>query len=160
MLENLGNMHFPKHVSGTFGKTYKHKTIKKALPSYYTLATAEAASNLSRYDGIRYGYNTNESVNSPIELIATNRSDGFGSEVQRRILLGNYTLSSDSGDHYLRATQIREELCAEFSSIFNNSHVLLQDEQSLDKVDLIMAPTSTSTAPTWDEFVSANEKIS
>ena len=96
MLENLGNMHFPKHVIGTFGKTYKHKTIKKALPSYYTLATVEAASNLSRYDGIRYGYNTNESVNSPIELIATNRSDGFGSEVQRRILLGNYTLSSDS----------------------------------------------------------------
>ena len=50
-------------------------------------------------------------------------------------------------------------MCAEFSSIFNNSHVLLQDEQSLDKVDLIMAPTSTSTAPTWDEFVSANEKF-
>lgn len=134
------------------------KTIKKALPSYYTLATAEAASNLSRYDGIRYGYNTNEMVHSPIELIATNRSNGFGSEVQRRILLGNYTLSSDSGDHYLRATQIREELCAEFSSVFNNSHVLLQDEQSLNNVDLIMSPTSTSTAPTWDEYVSANEK--
>ena len=143
---------------GHLVKPISIKTIKKALPSYYTLATAEAASNLSIYDGIRYGYNTNESVNSPIELIATNRSNGFGSEVQRRILLGNYTLSSDSGDHYLRATQIREELCAEFSSIFNNSHVLLQDEQSLDKVDLIMAPTSTSTAPTWDEFVSANEK--
>ncbi|EMG46577.1 Glutamyl-tRNA(Gln) amidotransferase subunit, mitochondrial, putative [Candida maltosa Xu316] len=130
--------------------------LKKALPVYYTLATAEAASNLSRYDGIRYGLNSDKEVESPNDLIVANRSKNFGSEVQRRIILGNYTLSSDSGDHYLKATQIREEICNQFSFWFKNPHVLLSEDTSENAVDLIIAPTSTGVAPKYEDYVSAD----
>jgi aspartyl-tRNA(Asn)/glutamyl-tRNA(Gln) amidotransferase subunit A len=65
---------------------------KEALSAYYVLATAEAASNLARYDGVRYGYNSNS--NGYREGVVTSRAQGFGDEVRRRILLGNYTLSA------------------------------------------------------------------
>jgi aspartyl-tRNA(Asn)/glutamyl-tRNA(Gln) amidotransferase subunit A len=65
---------------------------KQALSAYYVLATAEAASNLARYDGVRYGYNS-ESM-TYWEGVLTSRAQGFGDEVRRRILLGNYTLSA------------------------------------------------------------------
>ncbi|EER30290.1 hypothetical protein CTRG_06074 [Candida tropicalis MYA-3404] len=133
-------------------------SIKKSLPAYYTLATAEAASNLSRYDGIRYGDNSQNQVETASDLIFSNRSTNFGPEVQRRIILGNYTLSSDSGDHYLRATEIRRELCIEFSTSFKKSHILLQDGETSTGVDLIIAPTATKSAPNVDEFVSENEE--
>jgi aspartyl-tRNA(Asn)/glutamyl-tRNA(Gln) amidotransferase subunit A len=65
---------------------------KEALSAYYVLATAEAASNLARYDGVRYGYNSES--NAYWECVLTSRVQGFGDEVRRRILLGNYTLSA------------------------------------------------------------------
>jgi aspartyl-tRNA(Asn)/glutamyl-tRNA(Gln) amidotransferase subunit A len=135
------------------------KSIKKALPAYYTLATAEAASNLARYDGLRYGHNTDIEVESGAsELLFKNRSSHFLEEVGQRIILGNYTLSSDSGDHYLRATELREELCREFSSAFKNPHVLLQDQQNDSGVDLIMGTTALSSAPSMREYLEQTEK--
>jgi aspartyl-tRNA(Asn)/glutamyl-tRNA(Gln) amidotransferase subunit A len=65
---------------------------KEALSAYYVLATAEAASNLARYDGVRYGHHSE--VNNYIESIFASRAEGLGEEVRRRILLGNYTLSA------------------------------------------------------------------
>ena len=65
---------------------------KEALSTYYVLATAEAASNLARYDGVRYGYNSQSQAYR--ESVLDSRIKGFGDEVRRRILLGNYTLSA------------------------------------------------------------------
>lgn len=132
-------------------KSISIKGIKTALPAYYTLATAEASSNLSRYDGVRYGY----SSGTLSEFIASNRTESLGQEVQRRIILGNYTLSSDSGDHYLQATKVREELVQEFSNVFNNGHALFEKRPVTvkDGCDLIISPTSIGIAPKIDDFL-------
>lgn len=143
---------------GHFIKPISIPLIKKSLPTYYTLATAEAASNLSRYDGIRYGDNSEDSVDTASTLIFNNRSENFGTEVQRRIILGNYTLSSDSGDNYFKATELRKTLCLEFSLNFKKNHILLQDEENSNGVDLIIAPTSTKSSPTVEEFISADKE--
>ncbi|ODV78720.1 amidase signature enzyme [Suhomyces tanzawaensis NRRL Y-17324] len=134
-------------------------SIKQLLPAYYTLATAEAASNLSRYDGVRYGHSA-ESAPSPTELITGNRHDAFGPEVQRRILLGNYTLSSSSGDHYLRATKIREQLVHEFNEIFNVPSVLFADAKPVqtDNCDFLISPTAFGPPPTVEEYLKKNEE--
>ncbi|CAI5759699.1 unnamed protein product [Candida verbasci] len=132
-------------------KTISITSIKKALPTYYTLATAEAASNLSRYDGTRYG-STNDYDKLDQNIIFRNRSEFFGKEVKRRIILGNYTLSSSSGDHYLKSTLLRKQLAKEFSKNFNNKHVLFQDEQFQDKCDLLISPTAMSKAPDYETF--------
>lgn len=132
-------------------KSISIKGISTALPTYYTLATAEAASNLARYDGVRYGY----SSGSLKDFITFNRTESLGKEVQRRIILGNYTLSSDSGDHYLQATKVRQELVDEFSEVFNNEHALFKAKptRSADRCDLIVSPTSIGAAPPLDEFL-------
>ncbi|EGW31098.1 uncharacterized protein SPAPADRAFT_63024 [Spathaspora passalidarum NRRL Y-27907] len=131
------------------------KSITKSLPAYYTLATAEAASNLSRYDGVRYGYNNNnQHTKDAMNLIVSNRSESLGPEVQRRIILGNYTLSSDSGDHYLKATKVRQELVEEFSSLFKTKHALV--ETASGDCDLMISPTSIGEAPTVEEFLNAD----
>lgn len=115
-------------------------SLKYAIPCYYILACAEAASNLSRYDGIKYGHRTAQ-ADSYEELIIKSRSEGFGDEVKRRILLGNYCLSSGYYDAYYRkALALRQLIKKEYNDIF-------------DKCDVILTPTTPSVAYRPDEKV-------
>lgn len=103
---------------------------KYALPTYYMLATAEASSNLSRFDGIRYGYRAEG--NNLIEIYENTRSEGFGTEVLRRILTGTYALSSiHLDDHYLKARKVQKLIQDDFSKAFS-------------EVDVILTPTTPS----------------
>ncbi len=103
------------------------------IPAYYIIACAEASSNLGRYDGIRYGYRP-ESFNDVEEMILKTRTEGFGDEVKRRIMLGTYVLSSGYYDaYYKKACLLRENLIADFDEIFNSC-------------DLLIAPTAPNTA--------------
>lgn len=107
--------------------------LKQALPVYYIIACAEASSNLGRYDGIRYGYRP-ESFNDVEEMILKTRTEGFGDEVKRRIMLGTYVLSSGYYDaYYKKACLLRENLIADFEEIFTDC-------------DILIAPTAPNTA--------------
>lgn len=107
--------------------------LKQALPVYYIIACAEASSNLGRYDGIRYGYRT-ENFNDVEEMILKTRTEGFGEEVKRRIMLGTYVLSSGYYDaYYKKACLLRQNLIADFDEIFNTC-------------DVLIAPTAPNTA--------------
>ena len=100
---------------------------------YYIVASAEAASNLQRFDGIRYGYRAPE-AKSLEEIYVQSRSQGFGEEVKRRIILGTYSLSSGQYDlYYKKAAQVRTLIKNDFDKVFAD-------------YDLIMGPTTTSTA--------------
>lgn len=132
--------------------------IKKLLLAYYTIVSAEAASNLSRYDGVRYGFNSADTHGTVHDIILRNRSSAFGQEVQRRIILGNYTLSSESGDHYLKATEVRKMLVKEFNQVFSTQHMLFLDEEpAASGCDVLISPTYTSIPCTFDEYHSMNE---
>jgi len=99
-------------------------TLKYAVPAYYLIASAEAASNLSRYDGIKYGLR-GEGKNFE-EMIRDSRSRGFGEEVKRRILLGNYALSSGYYDAYYRkALALKQEIIKEYNDVFEMADVIL-----------------------------------
>ena len=107
--------------------------LKYALPVYYILACAEASSNLGRYDGIRYGYKT-KNYSDVNEMIAKTRSEGFGDEVKRRILLGTYVLSAGYYDaYYKKAQNLRGALVQRFKRAFEDC-------------DLMLAPTVPMTA--------------
>lgn len=107
-------------------------SLKYGIPAYYLIACAEAASNLSRYDGIKYGLR-GEGRNYK-EMILDSRNKGFGDEVKRRILLGNYALSSGYFDAYYRkACALRQKIIAEYNAIF-------------EKADVILTPTAPSVA--------------
>lgn len=127
-------------------------SIGKLLSAYYTLATAEAASNLSRFDGIVYG--SDSDFSSGMDRIAHNRSVGFGAEVQRRIVLGNYTLSSESGDYFLRATRVRRQLVQELNDIFIMANPLTGEAGNPGGCDLLISPTAFGRAPLLEEFES------
>lgn len=104
-----------------------------AIPSYYIIAPAEASSNLSRFDGVRYGYRCEDPVNLE-DLYKRSRGEGFGKEVQRRILVGTYALSEGYYDAYYRKAQrIRRLIQQDFLNAFN-------------EVDLIMGPTTPTAA--------------
>jgi aspartyl-tRNA(Asn)/glutamyl-tRNA(Gln) amidotransferase subunit A len=107
--------------------------IKYALPVYYIIACAEASSNLGRYDGIRYGYRT--SFYSDVDdMICKTRSEGFGKEVQRRIMLGTYVLSAGYYDaYYKKAQKLRGSIVKAFKNVF-------------DSCDVMLAPTVPTTA--------------
>ncbi|KAK6456954.1 GATA-like protein [Scheffersomyces xylosifermentans] len=141
-------------------KTVSIPSIRHSLSAYYTLVTAEAASNLSRYDGVRYGYSVDDIQGSAHDMIVANRTKAFGAEVQRRILLGNYTLSSDSGDHYKKATQVRERLVKEFNQVFNLPHALVADDIDLStgKCDILLSPTSIGSPPPIEEYLQQTEE--
>ena len=103
------------------------------LPTYYILATAEASSNLSRFDGIRYGYRS-ESTTVLASLYNKTRSEGFGKEVQRRILLGTFVLSSNYYDaYYSKAQKVRRLIRNEIKKVFKRH-------------DFILMPTTPTTA--------------
>jgi aspartyl-tRNA(Asn)/glutamyl-tRNA(Gln) amidotransferase subunit A len=118
------------------GHTIVHKEMsntKYDIATYYILATAEAATNLARYDGVRYG--TRAESKSTEELFYNTRSEGFGAEVKRRILLGNFVLSSGYYDaYYVKAQKVRHLIRDEFNAIF-------------EEADLILSPVAPSVAP-------------
>lgn len=128
-------------------------SIKSALPTYYTLVTAEASSNLSRFDGIRYGYRADEYTDTEPEFTVT-RFKGFGDEVKRRITLGTFSLSSYGFDsHFMKATKLRSRLINEFNAVFKDRHVLFPDGKGNVKgVDFIICPTSVSKPPLVSNF--------
>ncbi len=100
-------------------------TLKYAVSAYYLLACAEASSNLSRFDGVKYGFRT-DSPESYDELIKKTRSEGFGAEVKRRILLGTYALSSGYYDaYYKKALAVRQQCRLEHDEIFKQCDVML-----------------------------------
>jgi len=104
-----------------------------ALPTYYIVAPAEASSNLARYDGVRYGFRSNKG-NNLIEMYENTRSEGFGDEVKRRILIGTYVLSSGYYDaYYLKAQKVRQLIKKDF-------------DDSFKKVDAILTPSAPSSA--------------
>ena len=97
-----------------------------AIACYYIIAMAEASSNLSRYDGVHYGYRTREKTNDIVELYARSRSAGFGDEVKRRLMLGTYALSSGYYDaYYLKALKVRRLIKNDFDETFRQCDILL-----------------------------------
>lgn len=115
-------------------------SLKFAVSAYYLLACAEASSNLSRYDGVKYGYRT-ENPESYDELIRKSRSEGFGREVKRRILLGTYALSSGYYDaYYKKAMAVRQQIKREYDAIF-------------DKCDVMLTPTTPTVAYKCNENI-------
>ncbi len=112
---------------------FEMPSLKYSLPVYYILVCAEASSNLGRYDGIRYGYRT-EHYADRNEMICKTRSEGFGAEVKRRILLGTYVLSAGYYDaYYKKAQNLRGTLIGAFEDAFT-------------KCDVMLAPTVPTTA--------------
>jgi aspartyl-tRNA(Asn)/glutamyl-tRNA(Gln) amidotransferase subunit A len=99
---------------------------KYSLPTYYIIAPAEASSNLARYDGVRYGLRVDEPNMRYDEMYSLTRSEGFGSEVKRRIIIGTYVLSSSLIDAYYRkAQQVRRMISNDFLSVFSSVDVVL-----------------------------------
>ena len=92
---------------------------KYALPAYYIVAPAEASSNLARYDGVKYGRRAAlDSSDGVIEMYEKTRSEGFGAEVQRRVLIGTYVLSAGYYDaYYLRAQKVRTLIKQDFETV-------------------------------------------
>jgi aspartyl-tRNA(Asn)/glutamyl-tRNA(Gln) amidotransferase subunit A len=109
--------------------------VKHAVPVYYLVATSEAASNLARYDGMRYGHRTSNITTGALEEVyQRSRGEGFGAEVKRRIMLGTYALSSGYYDaYYQKASQVRRLIRNEFLNAF-------------EKCDVILSPVCTSPA--------------
>jgi aspartyl-tRNA(Asn)/glutamyl-tRNA(Gln) amidotransferase subunit A len=98
---------------------------KYALPTYYIVAPAEASSNLARYDGVRFGHRA-AGVRDITELYEKSRAEGFGAEVQRRILIGTYVLSSGYYDaYYIRAQKLRSLIARDFAEAYKKCDVLL-----------------------------------
>jgi aspartyl-tRNA(Asn)/glutamyl-tRNA(Gln) amidotransferase subunit A len=96
-----------------------------AVPTYYVVATAEASSNLGRYDGVRYGHRST-AAGTPVEMMTASRSEGFGPEVKRRILLGTFVLSAGYADaYYVRALRARAKIRAEYLAALAGVDVLL-----------------------------------
>ncbi|KAI1346676.1 amidase signature enzyme [Xylaria sp. FL0043] len=141
-----------------------------ALSAYYVIAPAEAASNLAKYDGIRYGYRdtTGPSDAQDGVLYAKTRGSGFGDEVKRRILLGSYTLSSEAIDNYfIQAQRVRQLVRRDFDVVFRLDNLLL-DHQHFDlsdmddwwdldtkqgpvQIDFLVCPTAPTPPPTLEQ---------
>lgn len=108
--------------------------VQYAIPAYYIIASAEASSNLERFDGVKYGYRTKE-YGDLHSMYKKTRSEGFGSEVKRRIMLGSFVLSSGYYDaYYLKALKTKALIKKEFDKAF-------------EKYDIILAPAAPTTAP-------------
>lgn len=107
---------------------------KYAIATYYIICPAEVSTNMSRYDGVRYGLNSDKAYASMDELFINNRSQGLGKEVQARIVLGSYVLSAGYYDAYFKkATQVRTLIIQDFEKVFS-------------EVDIIVSPVSPSVA--------------
>ena len=107
--------------------------ISASVPTYYSIAPAECSSNLSRFDGVRFGYRAKD-TDDLNDLYIQSRSEGFGDEVKRRILIGTYALSAGYYDaYYKKAQQVRRLIKNDFDNVFKS-------------VDILMTPTSPNTA--------------
>lgn len=112
---------------------------KYALPAYYIIAPAEASANLARYDGVRYGLRVQKEGCSLDEMYEMTRSEGFGDEVKRRIMIGTHVLSSGYYDaYYTKAQKVRRLVCEDF-------------KQAFTQVDAILTPTTPTSAFALDE---------
>lgn len=108
--------------------------VEYAIPAYYVIASAEASSNLARFDGVKYGYRT-EDYHGLHNMYKKSRSEGFGAEVKRRIMLGSFVLSSGYYDaYYLKALRTKALIKAEFDKAF-------------ERYDMILGPVAPTTAP-------------
>ncbi|NBV75868.1 MAG: Asp-tRNA(Asn)/Glu-tRNA(Gln) amidotransferase subunit GatA [Methylococcaceae bacterium] len=108
-------------------------TLALAIPAYYVIASAECSSNLSRFDGVRFGYRCHNPADLT-DLYTRSRGEGFGSEVKRRILMGTYALSAGYYDaYYLKAQQVRRLISEDF-------------KRALNEVDVLMGPVTPSPA--------------
>ena len=120
--------------SGHIVKPIDFELLEYVVPTYYVLTTAEASSNLSRFDGVKYGYRAPFTDTDLTELYKTSRSQGFGKEVQRRIMLGTFVLSAGYFDAYFtKAQQVRRILSDRTKEIFS-------------EFDAIISPTVPSPA--------------
>lgn len=120
--------------------------IDYVIPTYYIIATAEASSNLSRFDGVKYGYRAQD-VNSVDDLFSKTRSEGFGKEVQKRILLGTFVLSSGYYDAYYRKALKMKRMIVEG---FENAY---------KKCDVLLCPAAPTTAPKIGESLKDSMKM-
>jgi len=115
--------------------------VQYAIPAYYVIASAEASSNLSRFDGVKYGYRTEE-YEGLHNMYKKSRTEGFGAEVKRRIMLGSFVLSSGYYDaYYLKALKTKALIKQAFDKAF-------------EKYDIILAPAAPTTAPRLGESLS------
>ncbi|PVV04227.1 hypothetical protein BB560_001273 [Smittium megazygosporum] len=163
---------------GSEGASIKEVSLpntKYALSAYYTLVSAEASSNLAKYDGVRYGYrhsdvdfssiekglNENEEITNAKDtssLFSKTRSFGFGPEVKRRIMLGNYVLSLESfKEYYEKAQHVRNMIIQDFDKVFRIRNVRIEEQSLNDSLnegcDLLLVPTSSTTAPLLDDIL-------
>ncbi|KAK6216352.1 hypothetical protein LQW54_003555 [Pestalotiopsis sp. IQ-011] len=145
-------------------------STRNALSAYYVIAPAEAASNLSKYDGIRYGNRAEGATTDSLDgvLYAKTRGTGFGPEVKRRILLGSYTLSSKAIDNYfIQAQKVRQLVRKDFDRVFKLSNPLcdeapfdlsemdesisLENKLGPTQVDFIISPTAPTPPPKLED---------
>ena len=114
--------------------------FNEGIATYYVIAPSEASANLARYDGVKYGYRSNEGSNL-IDMTSKSRAEGFGNEVQRRILIGTYALSAGYSDaYYKKAQKVRTLIRKDFDNAFK-------------KVDILLTPTCPTTAFLKGDFV-------
>lgn len=126
---------------GAIVEEFDLSLVEYAIPTYYTIAAAEASSNLERFDGIKYGYRTEE-YQGLHNMYKKSRSEGFGAEVKRRIMLGSFVLSSGYYDaYYLKALRVK----ALIKKVF---------DEAFAKYDVILGPVAPTTAPKIGESLS------
>ncbi len=128
-------------AKGAIVEEFDLSLVEYAIPTYYTIAAAEASSNLERFDGIKYGYRTSE-YEGLHNMYKKTRSEGFGPEVKRRIMLGSFVLSSGYYDaYYLKALRVKAMIRKAFDDAFS-------------KYDLILGSVAPTTAPKLGESLS------
>jgi aspartyl/glutamyl-tRNA(asn/gln) amidotransferase, A subunit len=128
-------------AKGAIVEEFDLSLVEYAIPTYYTIAAAEASSNLERFDGIKYGYRTPE-YEGLHNMYKKTRSEGFGPEAKRRIMLGSFVLSSGYYDaYYLKALRVKAMIRKAFDDAFS-------------KYDLILGPVAPTTAPKLGESLS------
>ncbi|KAI0343341.1 amidase signature enzyme [Trametopsis cervina] len=174
--------YFPAEVNPTILEPYR-KTLRSlaqrgaqiipvslpstryALSAYYVIASAEASSNMARYDGIEYGLRVDpesmDEIKKAGDVYAQTRSRGFGAEVQRRILLGTYALTADAFDNYfLQAQRVRRLVRADFDRVFRARNVLTSSETPAPSaeggVDVLLHPSAIRTAPALQHDAETN----
>ncbi len=126
---------------GAIVEEFDLSLVEYAVPAYYTIASAEASSNLERFDGVKYGYRTND-YQGLHNMYKKTRSEGFGAEVKRRIMLGSFVLSSGYYDaYYIKALQVKALIKKAFDDAFT-------------KYDVILGPVAPTTAPKLEESLS------
>ena len=132
--------------NGAIVEAFDLRLVKYAIPAYYTIADAEASSNLERFDGVKYGYRTKD-YDGLHNMYKKTRSEGFGPEVKRRIMLGSFVLSSGYYDaYYLKALRTKALIKKEFDRAFRN-------------YDIILGPAAPTTAPELGKSLSDPMKM-